>query len=79
MRKYLIFDVPLSRLARDIPTAILPIVIIVLTIFQTPLEIALTFYLLFGVWIVNVVSSGSFVSESDSGSFIPGNRLKKTV
>ena len=77
-----VFKVPLSRLARDILTVILLIVIFVLSYFLAPLEIALTFNLLFCVWVVNVVRSGSFVSESDSGNFIPGypgNRLTKTV
>ncbi len=82
LRKYSIFEVPLGRLARDILTVILLIVILVHTYFRESLEIALTFNLLFGVWVVNVVNSGSFVSESDSGSFIPsypGNQLNKTV
>ena len=79
--KVSVFEVPLSRLAKDILTVILLLVIFVLSYFQASLEIPLTFKLLFCVWVVNVVSSGSFVSESDSGSFIPGypgNRLKKT-
>ena len=71
VRKYSIFEVPLGRLARDLLAVILIIVIVVLTYFPAPLEIALTFYLLFGLWVANVVSSGSFVSESDSRSFIP--------
>ena len=70
-----VFKVPLSRLARDILTVILLIVIFVLSYFLASLEIPLTFKLLFCVWVVNVVSSGSFVSESDSGSFIPGYQV----
>jgi len=45
-------------------------------------NITLTFNLLFCVWVVNVLSSGSFVSESGSGSFIsgyPGNHLKDSL
>ena len=80
--KYSIFEVPLSRLARDILTVILLIVIFVLSYFLAPLEIVLTFNLLFCVWVVNFENSCSYVSKSDSGSFIPGypgNRINKTV